>query len=133
MSEMRTASCTCGQLSLTTRGDPVRVGVCHCLACQRRTGSPFGQQARWRLEDVSPLRGRAVQYRRIGDDGGACVHDFCPECGATVRYIVEDQPDLIAVPIGAFADPHFPAPQYSSYGVRRHAWVVLPLDIEHWD
>jgi hypothetical protein len=43
----RTASCSCGQLTVVTAGDPIRVSVCHCLACQRRTGSVFGAQARF--------------------------------------------------------------------------------------
>jgi hypothetical protein len=41
----REAACSCGQLQVTVRGDPVRVAMCHCLECQRRTGSTFGVQA----------------------------------------------------------------------------------------
>ncbi|HEX9905358.1 MAG TPA: aldehyde-activating protein, partial [Propylenella sp.] len=33
----RRASCSCGQLSVTCEGEPVRISMCHCLACQRRT------------------------------------------------------------------------------------------------
>ena len=44
----RHAACSCGQLRLTVEGEPVRVSICHCLACQRRTGSVFGVQARFR-------------------------------------------------------------------------------------
>lgn len=46
---MQTASCNCGQLSLSVSGDPIRVSVCHCNACQKRTGSAFGVQARYPL------------------------------------------------------------------------------------
>ena len=38
MSE-RTASCSCGQLSAIVVGEPLRISICHCLACQQRTGS----------------------------------------------------------------------------------------------
>ena len=41
----RTASCTCGQLRFEVQGEPLGVGVCHCLACQRRTGSVFAALA----------------------------------------------------------------------------------------
>ncbi|MGR3757040.1 MAG: GFA family protein [Tranquillimonas sp.] len=30
----RTATCRCGQLTATCRGEPVRIAVCHCLECQ---------------------------------------------------------------------------------------------------
>jgi hypothetical protein len=37
----RIASCSCGQLHLTCTGEPGRVSMCHCLECQKRTGSVF--------------------------------------------------------------------------------------------
>jgi hypothetical protein len=42
--QSRTAQCSCGQLRVQMRGEPVRVSMCHCLACQRRTGSTYGAQ-----------------------------------------------------------------------------------------
>lgn len=127
----RTASCSCGQLTLTTEDDPIRVSVCHCLACQRRTGSVFGAQARFRRSGVT-IVGEATQYTRIGDEGSHIVFNFCPQCGATVHYSVAGyDEDTIAVPVGAFADPTFPAPSFSVYEERQHAWVGLPPNIEH--
>jgi hypothetical protein len=129
----RTASCSCGQLSLTTSEEPLRVSICHCLACQRRTGSVFGAQARFSRTGVT-LSGQASQYVRVGDEGSKVVFNFCPHCGATVHYAVEGYDDAsIAVPVGAFADPTFPAPAFSVYRDRRHAWVGLPAGIEHLD
>src|SRR5437762_2993229 len=64
----RLASCSCGQLTAKVAVEPVRVSICHCLACQRRTGSVFGQQARFRREHVS-LSGVSSEYVRVGDEG----------------------------------------------------------------
>ena len=128
----RTASCSCGQLQATTTGEPVRVSVCHCLACQRRTGSVFGAQARFASDGVA-ITGESVEYLRVGDEGTRCLFRFCPRCGATVYYIAEDQPEWVAIPVGAFADPGFPAPAISVYEERMHAWVRMPADIEHMD
>jgi hypothetical protein len=50
-----------------------------------------------------------------------------------VYYSLEHAPDLVAVPIGAFADPRFPMPRFSVYEARRHAWVQVPAEIEHID
>ena len=50
--------------------------------------------------------------------------------GATVFYTTEDAAELIAVPVGAFADPSFPAPTVSVYESRRHSWVSLSADIQ---
>jgi hypothetical protein len=128
----RTAACSCGQLTLAAEGDPIRISMCHCLACQRRTGSAFGIQARFPRGKVT-IEGRATAYARTADSGNTITFHFCPECGATVYYQLEQVPDAIAVAVGAFADPAFPAPTFSVYEARRHAWVGIPADAEHWD
>jgi hypothetical protein len=125
------AECSCGQLSVVAEADPVRVSMCHCLACQRRTGSVFGVQARF-LRDRVRIEGRSMEYSRSGDEGGRATFHFCPDCGATVFYYLAGEDDVVAVPIGAFADPAFPAPTRSVYETRRHEWVSVPA-AERWD
>ena len=127
---MREASCSCGQLSLVAEGDPVRVSICHCLACQRRTGSVFGVQARYD-EDRVRVEGRFTEYVRVSDDGDERIFRFCPECGSTVFYTYPSAPGVVAVPVGAFADPSFPQPVRSIYENRQHGWVRLPDGIQH--
>ena len=126
----RLASCSCGQLTARTVGDPVRISICHCLACQRRTGSVFGQQARFLREHVT-VSGASTEYFRAGDEGPGAKFHFCPQCGATVYYELVGMADYLAIPVGAFADPGFAAPTISVYEERMHGWVVPPADAEH--
>ena len=117
----REATCNCGQLRVTVTGDPIRVTVCHCLACQRRTGSAFGLNARFPVGNVH-VDGEFKQYvRRSDDEGEERLYRFCPECGATVFYGFDDE--ILAIPVGAFADPDFPAPDREIYEHRKHPWV----------
>ena len=127
---MREAACSCGQLRLTAEDDPIRISMCHCLACQRRTGSAFGIQARFPADRVR-VSGRHAEYVRVSDEGEERTFRFCPECGATVFYTTAAVPDAIAVPVGAFADPSFPAPTVSVYESRRHLWLSGPDAIAH--
>jgi hypothetical protein len=126
----RRAACSCGQLSITVEGDPIRISLCHCLACQRRTGSVFGVQARW-PDDRVRIEGRSTEWVRVADSGNEVRSHFCPACGSTLYYRLAVQPTVVAIPVGGFADPEFPAPWISVYEVRRHGWVGLPADIEH--
>jgi hypothetical protein len=126
----RLASCSCGNIRVTVTGEPLRVSVCHCLACQRRTGSPFGAQVRFPNEAVT-VEGESKEYVRVADSGTRLFFRFCPTCGATVYYTVEDQPDRTALPLGAFADPAFPAPAFSVYESRMHPWVAILGDVDH--
>jgi hypothetical protein len=130
---VRTAACRCGALSARCEGEPVRVSVCHCLDCQRRTGSAFSAQARF-PEAAVTVSGAANSYVRIADSGLRVTDSFCPQCGSVVAYRNEGMPGLIAVPLGAFADPEFPPPRFSVYEERKHRWtVVLGEDVEHTD
>ena len=128
-STSRVASCSCGQLQARVSGEPVRVSVCHCLACQRRTGSVFGAQARFPREAVTVV-GASAEYVRIGDEGTKATFRFCPSCGATVYYTLKGLPEAIAIPGGAFADPAFAPPTFSGYEERMHSWVSMPSGIE---
>lgn len=128
----RSAACSCGQLSLVAEGDPVRISMCHCLECQRRTGSVFGAQA-WFPKDRVTVQGQSTPFERVADSGNRIVFHFCPTCGSTVYYEPEAWPDRIGVPIGVFADPTFPAPRVSVYESRKHPWVKTPDGIEHFD
>src|SRR6476661_4123006 len=96
----RRATCSCGALSVETDGDPVRISVCHCLACQKRTGSAFGVQARFPRERTR-VSGPSTAYSRTGDSGGTATFHFCPTCGAIVHWELDSYPGVIAIPVGA--------------------------------
>ena len=126
----REAACHCGQLRLQVAGDPFAVSICNCLACQRRTGSAFGMQAGFKADQVQVI-GRFNDYARISDEADRKEHvfHFCPDCGSQVFCTEPDDPDLVVVSIGAFADPSFPPPTESGYDSRRHPWVGLPASV----
>lgn len=120
----RTASCSCGQLRIEVAGEPRGVGVCHCLACQRRTGSVFAALASF--AGPYAVDGTATEYVRVGDQGARFIFRFCPVCGTTLFHTEAGREGAVSVAVGAFADPGFPAPRVSVYDSRRHPWVQLP-------
>jgi len=123
----RTASCSCGQLSIRVHGEPRGVGVCHCFACQKRTGSVFAALAGFsRPYEAS---GTATEYVRVGDAGATFRFYFCPVCGTNLYKTEDGEDGSVSVAVGAFSEPTFPPPKVSAYGIRRHPWVVLPPDI----
>ena len=123
----RQAACNCGQLHLTIEGEPVRISMCHCLECQRRTGAVISNQARFRREQIT-FAGTATEWTRPSDSGNRLTFRFCPKCGSTVYWTGESFPGLVAVAIGTFADPSFPPPAISVWEETRHPWVYPPSD-----
>jgi hypothetical protein len=128
----RTASCRCGQFKAHVTGEPVRVSVCHCLHCKKRSGSAFAVQARWPAEQVK-MEGSSKSWTHRADSGNRVTHHFCPDCGSDVHYEIEGKFDgLVAVPLGAFDDPYFTAPAFSVWEERKHDWVeIIGENVEH--
>jgi hypothetical protein len=77
----------------------------------------------WRFDPV----------QRVADSGNTVTFQFCPVCGSTVYWEAQGFPGLIAVAVGSFADPAFPAPAHSVCEWRRHHWVKAAFDmpVEH--
>jgi hypothetical protein len=107
--------------------------MCHCLACQKRTGSVCGVQARSPRSQVTGIEGRTMRFTRSADGGNSVTFRFCPLCGSTVFWERSGDPEVIAIAVGSFADPQFPEPRISAHEASRHSWAMRPagLDMEH--
>ncbi|MDU0365404.1 GFA family protein [Rhizobium sp. 25PS6] len=122
----RAASCSCRQLSITADGDPVKISVCHCRACQRRTGSAFGVAVFFHRDQIE-ASGSSSSYIRPGESGKSIEFRFCPACASTVFWMPAFRKELVAVALGCFADPSSLAPTQSVYEESRLEWVSFDL------
>lgn len=131
----RRAACSCGAVEIACEGEPVRISMCHCLECQRRTGAVFSSQAWFSRQQIASISGDATRFTRRSDAGRSVTFRFCPICGSTVYWEAQAFPGHIAVAVGSFADPTFPQPAYSGWEARRHHWVepLCAMAIHHSD
>ena len=127
----RTALCHCGSLRVTVSGDPDRVYVCHCAACQRRTGAIMHSGAAY-LKSQVRVEGASKVYKRTADSGYEIRFHFCPNCGSNVFWEGDRFPDEYGIAVGSFADSEFAPPTYSVYEESMHHWVKLPSGINHF-
>lgn len=67
----------------------------------------------------------------MADSGAVAKYFFCPNCGATVAYVLDSFEGVTAVPVGAYADPSFPPPRFSVYENRKHEWVEIRGEVDH--
>lgn len=128
--KIRMADCSCGQVNLVCRGEPIRTAVCHCFECQKRTGSVFGVQARFDSTQVS-FSGEMVQYTRISDSGNEVTYSFCPRCSTTMLLKLQAAPDSLVIPVGVFNEQDLPSPSFSVYEEKKCGWVKFDCQIEH--
>ena len=106
MSIQHQGGCVCGSVRYVAKGDPLRVTVCHCTWCQRRTGTAFAVVAAFDDDKVDLNGGARGKYRHISDETGRWLDvEFCPKCGTNVGFTLERRPGLRAIDSGTFDDP----------------------------
>jgi len=124
------ASCQCGNLTAEIgHGAEPTVVMCHCLDCQKRSGSQFGSIVYYPVAKVA-LSGEAREFTRPTDSGYSFTTGFCPTCGSTVYARPGRMPEIVGVTVGTIADPSFPPPIRSVYEQSRHHWVEPPADTQ---
>ena len=103
----------------------MRVSVCHCLNCKKRSGSAFAAQVRF-PDDRVTIEGQSKTHQTTADSCNTATFHFCPECGSDVYYMNDGKFDgLVAIPLGAFDDPYAFSPDYSVWEKRKCDWVAI--------
>ncbi len=101
----KSGGCVCGDIRYKVIGAPLRVTVCHCKWCQRRTGTAFGTEVVY-YQDAVQFSGVApATYRHISDESGRWLDMFfCPHCGTNLGLALEAVPGIRSIPAGTFDD-----------------------------
>ena len=129
---MRKARCSCGAVEVSIgNAEPDAVVVCHCIACQRRTGSVFGIGVYY-PKDALTITGKTKEFARDTDSGGKLRSHFCPECGTSVYWTVDKQPGRFGIAAGAFGDLSLPTPARSVWEETKHPWVDVTAIAQHF-
>jgi hypothetical protein len=124
------ATCQCGSLTATISDDAEPfVALCHCIACQKRSGSPFGVMAYYDDHEIV-IAGDVREYTRPSDTGNTFTTGFCPTCGSTIFGRPSGMPGIIGVTVGTITDRSLPQPMRSVYEQSRHPWVAMPAETQ---
>ncbi|MBR9863953.1 MAG: GFA family protein [Rhodobacteraceae bacterium] len=102
--------CLCGDVRIIAKGEPLRVGLCHCLSCRKHHGAVFHASA------IFPDTAVEVQGNYKSYEGRA----FCPKCGSSV---VSRSGNEIEVHLGALDAPDIFRPTYELWCSRREDWL----------
>jgi len=127
----RLAQCHCGSLRAITSGEPLLVAICHCKACQRRTGALAASIAGFAKAQVT-IEGYTKVFDRYGQSGRKVRFYFCRNCGTSLYWEADARPDTYILAVGAFADPNFPQPSVSIFEESKHTWMRLPDGMKHF-
>jgi hypothetical protein len=109
--------CACGKVSFEARGEPYRVGVCHCLTCRKAHGAPFNSYAVFPTEAVT-VTGEVIEFA-----SSEKVRRYsCASCGAPV-YSTYGRDDEFYLYPGSFDETGLFEPSYELWTIRREPWL----------
>jgi hypothetical protein len=125
MSIQREGGCSCGAVRYRLTSDPLIVHCCHCLNCQRQTGSAFVINALIEADRVEVLSGEPQPVLVPRDDGSEQTIWRCPTCRiALYSWYGSGAVDFVRA--GTLDDPSSVTPDVHIYTRSKLPWVTLP-------
>jgi len=95
--------CVCGNVRIFAKSLPSRITICHCDWCRRRTGTAFGTECVFAMDEIEVQGDSLRSYRHVSDISGRWLEqDFCSDCGSNIGLRLEAVPDIRSIAIGCF-------------------------------
>jgi hypothetical protein len=131
-SPFATGSCSCGDVTLTIRDKPKMMLQCHCLDCQKGSGTGHSSHAYFDKDDVL-VSGETSSHTVTADSGSDMTRYFCPSCGSRVFGTNSAKPNLISIDVGLLDDHSWFKPGAVLYASRRHDWDITSDEVPSYD
>ena len=128
MTRTFTGGCLCGSVRYVCSGEPVRTYFCHCLDCQKESGSAFIVELSMPRAAVT-LTGVVTRYSRLGDSGQSVYRNSCRHCGSMVLTEYDSDPGLVGIRAGGLDDAAWVKPTAHVYWRRKQPWLGLADDL----
>jgi hypothetical protein len=132
MDRSREGGCSCGEVRYRLASDPMFVHCCHCLNCQRQTGSAFVVNLLIEADRVEVTAGEPTDVPVARDDGTEQLISRCPTCQVAV-FSLYGRPGLRFVRAGTLDDPSWVEPNVHIYTRSKVPWVELPDSVPAFD
>ncbi len=138
MQAQHSGRCVCGSVRYVCTGEPDRVTICHCLWCQRRTGTAFGTEVVFSERNVAFSGIAPATYRHVSDESGRWLEIyFCPRCGSNLGFTLQAVPGIRTVPAGTLDEPAFLDAKHVKFrhvfARSRREWSELTSDVEVYE
>ena len=118
--------CSCGAVKYRLTSEPMFVNCCHCLDCQRQTGSAFVLNAIIEADRVEVFSGETRGYPQPTDSGRPHIIHRCPACGTALWSNYGGLDKLRFVRVGTLEQPSALTPKAHIFTRSKQPWVVLP-------
>ena len=132
MSVQREGGCSCGAVRYRLTSEPLFTHCCHCLNCQRQTGSAFVINLLIEADRLEVFEGAPQPVEAPRDDGSTQRVFRCPTCQVAV-FSLYGRPDVRFVRAGTLDDPSGVRPDVHIFTRSKLDWLTLPEAVPAFD
>ena len=115
--------CLCGNLNYSSDADPILTGLCHCVACQRQSGSAYSVNVAVPYDSLK-IEGLTLKiFTTVGGSGQTAQVLFCGNCGSTIASNAEAIPGVAFIKAGTLDDTSWVDPTLEIWSESAQTWI----------
>jgi len=133
MTTTLTGGCRCGAVSyeLSLSGD-LPVYCCHCLDCQKWSGSAFAEQGVIREDSIRTV-GPVISANVTSRQGGETIQYVCGTCHSRIYSTNQARPGIALLRAGTLDETDRLRPRAHVWVKRKQPWVILPSETQTFE
>jgi hypothetical protein len=116
--------CQCGKIKIDVTGEPMVAVNCHCLVCQRLSGSGHMFVLVYPAASVT-IKGEPSKFSYVAESGKMATRYFCPACGSQLYGTSEQVPGTYGINASCLEDTSAYRPRLTAFAKRLQAWDHL--------
>ncbi len=132
MASLLTGGCLCGAVRYECSKEPEGTMICHCIDCQRFTGTAYATVCFFPKDHVQ-ITGELKGFDLETDAGNIMTRTFCINCGTHITETSTGTPDHIVIVAGSLDDPGKVKPEGQCWSKRMLPWVEGLSEIHKFD
>lgn len=133
MPDNLTGGCSCGEVRYELLSPPMFTNCCHCLDCQRQTGSAFVINSLIETDRIVVQKGKTEGVELPTESGRTHICFRCPMCQVSLWSDYGNRTYLRFLRVGTLDDPNRVRPDAHIFTKSKLDWVILPDDVPSFD
>lgn len=119
--EVHHGRCLCGRVTYIVSGIPIVVAHCHCVDCQRLSGTGHLPGAMYPI-DRFQLNGEVGEYKLVAQNDTEVTRVFCQNCGSPILGKNTGMPGFITITLGTLDDSSEFEPEVVIFSRNQKKW-----------
>ena len=121
MTKVIEGGCLCRAVRYRVNGGPIVTSLCHCRSCRLAAGAPSVAWVIFRSSEFAFSAGQPTRFR----SSPAVIRTFCGQCGTSLTYQRDTEPDTVDVTTASLDLPDDFAPTREIWVAHKLAWEQL--------